>query len=238
MGQRCVGCLSVVIVFAQVITLEQIEVDGASLLRVVRAQRLEGQAEQTSHPFTAKIFSRRDRVSNSLQSEFRLCRAEVQRQMIGAAAALETLFRLFLIRDKPIQTSANESLKTCLGGIVTREVVLLEGERKKPLREIFGVFVGGLPFDADVFIGRFPIAFDDGGKGTFADVPVRAARGHNRRMVGYRKTISGAADVCVLIHFAAAELTQSPRFAKAWKCRKPEQVARSNWPANLTDSDA
>src|SRR6266403_2093283 len=107
--------------------------------------------------------------------------------MIGATAALKTLFRLSLIGDEAVQASANKSLEAGLSRIVAAKVVLLDSCGKETLGEVLGVFVCRLPLDANVFVSRFPVALNDGGERALTSLWIITARSDDRRMPGYRE---------------------------------------------------
>ena len=105
-----------------------------------------------------------------------------------------------MIRNEAIKAGSQKGLKAGLFGIKARKIILLDRGREKALDQILCIFVRCLPLDTDVFISRFPIALDDGGKGALALFAVITARGDDCRMTGDGKAVVGAADVRVLIH--------------------------------------
>src|SRR5262245_54737206 len=80
---------------------------------------------------------------------------EVELEMIGVAAAFQTLACFSFIRDEAIETGAEERLKAGLACVVIGKMVLLEGVGEETLRQVFSVFVVCLPLESDVFIRGF-----------------------------------------------------------------------------------
>jgi hypothetical protein len=83
---------------------------------------------------------------------------KVELEVFEISAAFETLTGFSFICDKAIEARSQKRLETRLRSIVAGEVVLLECSCEEALREIFGVFVTGVPLKANVFVNWFPVA--------------------------------------------------------------------------------
>src|SRR5262249_41655502 len=105
-------------------------------------------------------------------------------------AALEPVRRLLCIGDKTVQTRAEKGAELGFRRIVVVEKVLLDGFGKKTLRQVGGVGVRFMPFEADVFVGRFPVSGDDRFERALPLCRVVTARRDNRRPPSSRKSVS------------------------------------------------
>src|SRR5689334_10272790 len=120
--------------------------------------------------------------------------------MFVIAAAFETLSGLAFIRNKAVETRAQKRLKARFARVVVGEVVFLKRIREETLRQIFRVFVIGLPLEAHVFVNGFPVALEDRFERALPHAVVCAAGAHDRRLVRLRKAMLRAADVGIGIH--------------------------------------
>ena len=71
---------------------------------------------------------------------------------------------------------------------------------REALREIFGVFVVSVPFQADVFVCGFPVARDDGVEGATADAGVVAAGVDDGGMISDGKSMCRSANIGIRVH--------------------------------------
>ena len=135
-----------------------------------------------------------------MRSEFIFGGGEIELIVVHVAPSLEPASGFAFVCDKAVQTRAQISLKTGFAGVVSGEVILFEGVREEALREIFGVFVVSVPFQADVFVCGFPVACDDGVKGATADKLIVAAGVDYGGVIGDREFVKWATDISVRIH--------------------------------------
>src|ERR1700741_2782306 len=97
-----------------------------------------------------------------MRGEFVFSGGEVERVMVRATAALETLPGFPFIGNKPIETRAQKGLKAGLRGVVVSKMILLEGVGEESLSQIFCVLVACLPFEANIFVDWFPVTVENG----------------------------------------------------------------------------
>src|SRR5215204_4586120 len=105
------------------------------------------------------------------------------------ATTLEAPPGLTFTRNKAVQASSQKGLKAGPGGVVPGEMILLECVCEETLRQVFCVFVVGLPFEANVLVGWFPIAREDSVESAPANDLIIAACANNGRVVGDRKPV-------------------------------------------------
>src|SRR6185503_2357670 len=125
---------------------------------------------------------------------------EIELIVVHVAAAFEPSSGFAFVRDEAVETSAQESLKAGFRGVVAGEVVLLECVRKERLRQIFCVFVIGLPLEANVFVRGFPVARQDRVERATTDDLIVTARALDCRVIGDREAVKWATYVSVWIH--------------------------------------
>ena len=90
--------------------------------------------------------------------------------MFQAAAAFQSLLRLSLVRDETVDTGAQKSLKARLSRVVINEVVLLKSVAEKLLSQVLRILVISVPLEADVFVDRLPIAFENRAEGSLTNL--------------------------------------------------------------------
>ena len=101
-----------------------------------------------------------------MRGELMFCCSKIK--MVHLAATFEPSSGFAFVGDKAVQTRAQISLKAGFPCVVSRKVVLFEGVGEEPLRQILGVFVIDVPFQANVFVRGFPVAREDRVEGAMA----------------------------------------------------------------------
>ena len=125
------------------------------------------------------------------------------------AAAFEPATGFSFIGNKAVETRTQISLKAGLAGVVSGKVILLERVREEALRQIFGVFVIGVPFQADVLVRGFPVARENRVEGATADELIIAASVADGGVIGDREFVKRSTDISVWIHNKIAEFQLS-----------------------------
>src|SRR5262249_30292671 len=122
------------------------------------AQSLDCKRKHPAYPLAMKVVFRSQIGRGRIAREFIFRAYEIKWEMFVAAAALETLACLTFVCHEAVETGAQKRLKARFARVVIGEVLLLEGVREEALGEIFGIFVVGLPLQANVFVDGFPVA--------------------------------------------------------------------------------
>src|SRR5690242_15017880 len=124
---------------------------------------------------------------------------EIELEMFVVSAAFQTLTCFSLVCDEAVKTGPQKRLEARFARVVVGEMVLLKRIREEALRQVFRILVVGLPLEPHVFVNRLPVTRENCFERALPHELVAAARAHNRRLVGHRKVMLRAADVCVWI---------------------------------------
>src|SRR5262249_440744 len=151
-----------------------------------------------THPLAMKIVFG-TQIRRSVRGKLVFSGDEVELVVVRVAAAFEPASGLAFISDKPVETHAQKSLKASLPRIVLAEMIFLECVGEDALRQILGVLVVSLPFQANVFVGWFPITGEDGVESAPAGELIVTAREDNGRVVSDRKLVKRAANIGIWI---------------------------------------
>jgi hypothetical protein len=109
--------------------------------------------------------------------------------VVKVASTFEAAAGLSFVCDKAVETRTQKCLKTRFASVVAGEMILLECVCEESLRQIFGVFVAGLPLEANIFVGGFPVAGEDCVESAAARELIVAAGGDDCGMVCYRESV-------------------------------------------------
>jgi len=120
-------------------------------------------------------------------------------EVVMVAAAFQPRARFSFIGNKAVETRAQKRLEAGFAGVVSGEVILFERVREEALRQIFGVFVAGVPLQADVLVRGFPVARENRVEGATADELIVAASVADGGVIGDRKFVKRSADVSIRI---------------------------------------
>jgi len=134
-----------------------------------------------------------------MRGEFIFCCGEIELVVIHFTATFEPASGFAFVCDETVQAGAEKCLKACFARVVSGEVILFEGVGEEPLRQILGVFVVRVPFQANVFVGGFPVARKDGVEGATADELIVAAGVDDGGVIGDREFVKWATNVSVRI---------------------------------------
>src|SRR5260370_33925686 len=95
--------------------------------------------EQVSNPLPMKIVLRCVGGWKTVMGELMLGFSEIEGGMFGAAATLQPAFCLPLVRHESVQTCPQKRTESGFAGVVAREIVLFDPERKEALHKILGI---------------------------------------------------------------------------------------------------
>src|SRR5690242_3854446 len=117
--------------------------------------------------------------------------------MFVVSAAFQTLTCFSLVCDEAVKTGPQKRLEARFARVVVGDIVLLKRIREEALPQASPIPVVGLPLKPPAFITPLPVSRENCFKPALPHQLAAAARAHNPRLVGHRKVMSRAADVCV-----------------------------------------
>ena len=123
-----------------------------------RRNVVHGACEQRPDHLVAKEAIEVAEIARRDRRQLPLGAGEIERQVLGLAAALFRALRLLRVLHEPIEAGAQERAELRLRGVVAFDVALLERHGEERLHDVLGRFGREPPVQAQVVIARAPVA--------------------------------------------------------------------------------